>query len=105
MSLEVKWTDLAIRDVQEYIKWIKNDSDFHAARVARAIFELADDIPRRPLMGHIVPELKNESLRFKLIFGRRLIYEIRPDLIVIKRVISCKMDFIREYNIAIDDFA
>lgn len=98
MPLEVKWTETALSDVENWVKWISKDSEHQAGRVASAVFELADDIPRHPLIGHIVPELKDDSLRFKILYGRRLIYEIRGDLIVIKRVISCRMDFLKEYN-------
>ena len=98
MPSEVKWTDIALRDLENWVNWIRKDSEFHGARVAESVFELADDIPRHPLTGHIVPELKIDAIRFKLIYGRRLIYEIRSDQIVIKRLISCRMDFLKEYN-------
>jgi plasmid stabilization system protein ParE len=98
MPFEVKWTDIAIKDVENWVEWIKKDSEIQVGRVASAVFALADDIPRHPLTGHIVPELKIDSIRFKIIYGRRMIYEIRPGFIVIKRIISCRMDFVREYN-------
>lgn len=91
---------MAVNDVSGYIEWIKRDSQIHAARVAKAIFDLVDDIPRHPLTGHIVPEIGDDSLRFKIIYGRRLIYEVRNEtsVIVIKRLISCRMDFIKEFK-------
>lgn len=98
MSFEVKWTEAALSDVQNWIEWIRKDSDYHAQRVANAVVELAEDIPRHPGTGHIVPELKDPSLRFKIIYGRRMIYEIRGEMIIIKRIISCRMDFLREYQ-------
>ena len=97
MPFEVKWTQIALADVENWVDWIKKDSELQAGRVAEAVFALADDIPTHPLVGHIVPELKNDAIRFKIIYGRRLIYEVRQDVIIIKRVISCRMDFLKEY--------
>ncbi len=106
MSWVIKWNKLAIDDVAGYIEWIKRDSQYHSARVAKAIFDLVDDVPRHPLTGHIVPEIGLDNLRFKIIYGRRLIYEIRAsdNVIVIKRLISCRMDFIKEYAKFDSDF-
>ena len=98
MPRPVNWTEAALADVEQWIAWIKLDSPVQAERVADAVFALAEDIPRHPLTGHILPELRDESLRFKIIHGRRLIYEVRPEVIVIKRLISSKMDFAREYR-------
>ena len=98
MHYKVKWNNKAIEDVENIIDWIKKDSEFQANRVGIAIIDLANDIPRHPLIGHIVPEIKDDNLRFRIIYGRRMIYEIRGDLVIIKRIISCKMDFLREYS-------
>jgi hypothetical protein len=98
MPYEVKWTQIALDDVANWVEWIRKDSEFQAGRVAEAVFALAEDIPRHPFIGHIVPELKIDSMRFKIIYGRRLVYEIRADVIVIKRVISCRMEFLKEYT-------
>ena len=98
MSFTVKWTEIAINDLENYIEWIRKDSEYQAGRVANSIFDLVSNIERSPLTGHIVPEIKNDKLRFKIIYGRRFIYEIRGDIIVVKRIISCKMDFMKEFN-------
>ncbi len=94
----VKWTEAAIQDVQNWVGWIRRDSEFQAGRVATAVLELVDDIARHPLTGHIVPELKDETMRFKIIYARRLVYEVRGEAIIIKRIISCRMDFMREFQ-------
>ena len=73
MPFAVKWTQIALADVEHWVEWINKDSEFQAGRVAEAVFALAEDITTHPMVGHLVPELKNELIRFKIIYGRRLV--------------------------------
>jgi plasmid stabilization system protein ParE len=98
MSEGLKWSELAIRDVEAWIEWVRKDSEYQSGRVGLAIIEMAENIASRPLSGHIVPELHNEQLRYRLLYGRRMVYEVRKECVVIKRIISCKMQFVKEYE-------
>jgi toxin ParE1/3/4 len=87
MAANIIWSEQALDDIDAIAEYINRDSPFYAQRVAEEILELAISIAEQPLIGRIVPELKDESVRERFIYSYRVIYEIRSSQIEIIAVI------------------
>jgi len=88
----VKWTDHAKAQLRDIHKYIARDSTLYAKRVAEALVSKTiglDDLPR---IGHIVPELNEETVRELSLYSYRILYEIKPTHIEVLAVIHKRRD-------------
>ena len=83
MAREVKWAEIAWKDLEEAADCIAKDSPYYAASfiknardAARALQNLAD-------RGRIVPEFNNSSIRELFVRNYRMIYQVTKDIIYI----------------------
>ena len=53
----------ALDDLEAIADYIRRDSPFHARRVIDEAFALAGSAADQPLIGRLVPELANRSVR------------------------------------------
>ena len=79
---EVRWTDLAIDDINNIAEFISKDSLAFAQIQTERFFERAKILETQPLVGRIVPELHDEWIREFVMGNYRLIY-----LVVSKHII------------------
>ena len=92
---EVKWSQIALDDIDEIRTYIWDDSPYYAERVASALFSRPDILQTHPKIGRAVPELsEDESLRELIEKHYRIIYRIKSvDSIVIVRVLHSARKF------------
>jgi toxin ParE1/3/4 len=73
---EIRWTDLALSDIENIAEFIAKDSEIYAKIQVERFFEETEILMSFPLSGRIVPELKDKNIR-EIVFGSyRIIYRI-----------------------------
>lgn len=90
MDLEVKWSPEAVEDIESIAEYIARDSDYYARSVVTEILSASHRVREFPLIGRIVPEIGNETIRERLVYSYRLVYRIESDRILIVAVIHGK---------------
>ena len=90
MDLEVKWSPEAIEDLESIAEFIARDSGYYARAVVTEILSVSRDIREFPLIGRVVPEVGDESIRERFIYSYRLVCRVESDSILIVAVIHGK---------------
>lgn len=75
----VKWSEQAVKDVEDISKYIENVSFQYAREQAQTIYERAKQLEVHPLMGRPVPELRTQTIRQILCGAYRIIYEVESE--------------------------
>ena len=89
----VRWSAPARRDLREIYRYIALDSKFYARKVVETIVDKADLLSHSPLIGRVVPEIEDQSIREIFAYSYRLIYEIGSEGIEILAVIHGRRNF------------
>ncbi|WP_416224043.1 type II toxin-antitoxin system RelE/ParE family toxin [Thiohalophilus sp.] len=76
MDLEVRWSPEAIEDLKAIAEYIARDSEYYARAVVTETLSISRCTGEFPLIGRIVPEIDDESIRERFIYSYRLIYQI-----------------------------
>ena len=79
---EVRWTDLAIDDIENIAEYISKDSLTFARIQTARFFERAKILESQPLTGRVVPELSDPSTRELVMGNYRIIYHMDSNDIV-----------------------
>lgn len=90
MDLEVKWSPEAIEDLESIAEFIARDSEYYARAVVTEILSVSRNIREYPLIGRVVLEVGDESIRERFIYSYRLVYRVEPEQILIVAVIHGK---------------
>jgi toxin ParE1/3/4 len=93
--VEINWTDLAIKDLNDIGEYIAKDSERYAEITIENLFSLPDILEKSPKIGRKVPEINRDDIR-ELISGNyrviyRLVSETRIDILTVhhsKRLFS-----------------
>src|SRR5438874_1884322 len=73
--VRVRWTLLALDDLEEIAAYIAHDSPRHVDTFVKEIIKSTERLRNFPLSGRIIPDQNNSSLR-ELIYGKyRIMYE------------------------------
>jgi toxin ParE1/3/4 len=83
----VKWTDHALAQLRHIHDYIAQDSPLYAKRVAEALVSKTIGLDGLPRIGHIVPELNEETVREISLYSYRILYAIKPTQIDVLAVI------------------
>ncbi|MBI5215788.1 MAG: type II toxin-antitoxin system RelE/ParE family toxin [Ignavibacteriae bacterium] len=97
----VKWTNLALDDMDSIAEYISNDSYRYAKLMIARLFTAADILETFPKAGRTVPEFANELIR-EIIEGKyRIVYRIvnekRIDILTVHHS-SCLLENSPLYN-------
>jgi toxin ParE1/3/4 len=90
MDLEVKWSPEAIEDLESIAEYIARDSEYYARAVVTEILSVTRNVGEFPLIGRIVPEVGDETIRERFVYSYRLVYRIEPDRILVVAAIHGK---------------
>lgn len=74
--VRLNWTDQSIDDLINIGEFIAKDSPKYSVIQVKRIRERAKILRDQPLVGRIVPETENESVRELIIGSYRIIYRI-----------------------------
>ena len=86
----VAWSPEASEDMESIAEYIARNSEFYAGAVVSKILSVSRKITDQPLLGRVVPELNDESVRERFVYSYRLIYRIEGITILIVAVIHGK---------------
>ena len=90
MEYRVTWSPEALEYLESIAEYIERDSSFYAQSVVSKILGASRNIKEFPLIGRVVPELGDESIRERFIYSYRLVYQMRQQNILIVAVIHGK---------------
>jgi len=74
--VEVRWTVLAVKDLKNIFDFIALDSKVYAKTQVQHIRNKVAILQNQPLVGRVVPELKNENIREIITGNYRIIYRV-----------------------------
>jgi toxin ParE1/3/4 len=90
MAYSVVWSPNALDDVDEIAAYIARDSPTYAAAVVEKILDITRNLQNFPLLGRIVPESNEESIRERFVYSYRLIYQVQQETVTIIAVVHEK---------------
>lgn len=91
--VEIRWSESAVKDLDELCTYIATDSEEYARNIARRIFNNIETVSTFPYSGRVVPEFNNDMVREKILLNYRIIYRIYEDKMEIVRIIHHARDF------------
>lgn len=90
MDYAIRWSPEALADVEAIAAYISRDSAFYARAVVGKILDIARDLKNFPLIGRVLPEINDPSIRERFVYSYRLIYQIEDANITVLAVIHGK---------------
>jgi addiction module RelE/StbE family toxin len=90
MALKLVWSENALEDLVGIATYIEKDSLQYAKAVVNTFFDKTDILIDFPLLGRVVPEYNEHSIRELFIYSYRLIYEVSSSQISIVTIIHGK---------------
>ncbi len=87
MACSIIWSENAVEDVEAIAAYIAMDSESYASAVVRDIFKKTRRLPDFPLIGRIVPEFDDASIREIFSYSYRIVYRVEKDTITIAAVV------------------
>ncbi len=93
MDHRVVWSPTALEDADAIAAYIARDSRQYASAVARRFRETARHLRQFPLSGRMVPELADERIREKIVYGWRMLYRFEDDLVTIAAIVHSRQSF------------
>lgn len=79
--------------MEDIASYIARDSIRYASAVVGSLRDLARTLREFPLSGRMVPELADQTVREKLVYGYRLIYRVEPGVVTIAAVVHARQSF------------
>ena len=74
--VEVKFTDQSLADIDNIAKFIASNSEKYAKIQVQRFFERVETLETNPLIGRIVPEINDKSIRELVMGNYRIIYKL-----------------------------
>ncbi len=90
MGLEVKWSPEAAEDLVSIAEYIARDSEYYARAVVTEILSISRNVGEFPLIGRVVPEVGDGTIRERFVYSYRLVYRIESERILVVAVIHGK---------------
>jgi plasmid stabilization system protein ParE len=76
MAFRIDWTEVALSDLQETVRFIAGDNPQAAKRFGNLIVERIEGISTLPFSARMVPEKNDENIREIILRPYRLVLEI-----------------------------
>jgi len=92
---EVKWANIAAKDLADIIEYISHDSPSRALEILKEIKEKASNLDHTPQRGRVVPELQKQGIlqyHELIIPPWRLIYRIAENDIYVLSVLDSRQN-------------
>lgn len=87
MARLIIWSSRAVSDIESIAEYIAQDSEFYAASVVRTILQKTRILADFPLIGRVVPEFDDTSIREIFAYSYRIIYRVNENEVRIAAVI------------------
>lgn len=76
MDLRIVWSESALRDLRDIVRYIARDDPKTAERFGNLIISKVMSLGAFPRIGRIVPEFREDRLREIILTPYRIVYEI-----------------------------
>lgn len=95
--VKIRWTERAVRNLQNIYEYIAADSEVYAARFVKRIVEASEKLRSFPSLGRLVPEFAAYGLREVLFKNYRIVYRVVEDwsIIEIIAVVHASRDLLK----------
>lgn len=90
MARLIIWSLRATEDIETIAAYIAQDSEAYATSVIRNILQKTRILTDFPLLGRIVPEFADETMREIFAYNYRIIYRVDQEQVTIAAVIHGK---------------
>jgi toxin ParE1/3/4 len=85
--VKVIWTEPALKDLHDLVEYIARDSAVYAERFGLRVVHAPRRLEQAPLLGRMVPEFSDQTIR-ELIYGSyRIIYKVREQACFVVAII------------------
>lgn len=94
-SFDVQWTESAVRDLEEIVTYIAQDSPMAARRVLQRLRSQAAQLEDFPMRGRLVPEFQDVGIRVwreVVVKPWRLLYRVAGNRVLVECVIDSRRD-------------
>jgi addiction module RelE/StbE family toxin len=85
--MKLEWTEPSLLDLESIRDYIARDSQYYAARFIARIIEAAESLQKLPLVGRVVPEADDETIRELLFQSYRIMYRVEAERVLILTVL------------------
>ena len=92
MAHSLIWSRRASEDLAEIAAYIAQDSEVYATSVVRNILRKTNTLPEFPMIGRMVPEFEDQSIREIFAYSYRIIYRVEPGQVSIAAIVHGKRD-------------
>jgi toxin ParE1/3/4 len=96
--MHVKWSDIALDDLDGVAHHIGRDSTCYARAFTEKIFDTTDRLTLFPLSGRLVPEAEDSITREVIVQGYRVMYSVESDHVLILAVMHGSRDLSNPAN-------
>lgn len=76
MDYSIDWSESALEDLRQIVRYISSDNSEAARRIGNAIINSVGKLSSYPRFGRIVPELNDEDIRQIVLSPYRIVYEV-----------------------------
>tara|TARA_Y100001934_G_scaffold22082_1_gene24878 strand:- start:669 stop:971 length:303 start_codon:yes stop_codon:yes gene_type:complete len=76
MDYKIVWTNTALADLHDLVRYIEADNQLAANRMGELIIRKVDILVSSPRVGRMVPEYRDDLLRELIVSPYRLVYEL-----------------------------
>jgi plasmid stabilization system protein ParE len=90
--MKLEWTEPSLLDMENLRDYIAKDSEYYAARFIARIIDASETLQQLPLIGRVVPEAEDETIRELLFQSYRIMYRVEADRVLILTVIHGSRD-------------
>jgi toxin ParE1/3/4 len=95
---ELFWTVRIREDLAAIGRYIASDSPAYSFVLLRRINEIAERLTSFPLMGRVVPEFEDESIRELIVQNYRIVYVVRGDKLIMTAAVHGAMDLRQSFE-------
>jgi addiction module RelE/StbE family toxin len=91
----VEWAEAAVRDLEEIVGYLAQESRPDAERLLRRVEDRAATLEASPARGRIVPELARFQMRTwreLVVRPYRIVYRIEADTVIVLAVFDARRD-------------
>lgn len=83
MAYRVVWSQAALADLRDLVRYIARDDRKVAKRFGDLIVTKVDSLQAFPRIGRMVPEYREDLLRELIVSPYRIVYEIDDDTMIL----------------------
>jgi addiction module RelE/StbE family toxin len=83
MAFRIVWSEAALADLRDLVRYIARDDRKVARRFGDLIVTKVQSLENFPRIGRIVPEYREDCLREIIIAPYRIVYEIDDDMVTL----------------------